>query len=281
MRTPILMLLCTAALACTTDPADDPITGDRWELIFEDEFKGEAGSPPSADNWTFETGTGANGWGNNELQYYTDRPDNAQLNGDGFLIITARREELEESDWTSARIITKDKFEFTYGRVEANIKLPLGKGLWPAFWMLGGNIDELSWPTCGEIDVMENFAYSADEVSGTIHGPGYSGGGAFGGEYTFPEGEDITGFHTYRIDWDPEHIAWYVDGNLYHTAHPGDVTGTWVMDHPFFLLLNLAVGGNPVENPDESTPDANEMVVNWVRVYERRAPIPDPDLEAL
>lgn len=275
-----LLLLVPSLLLGCTEAEPDPLTEARWELIWEDEFRGAAGAPPDPDNWVAETGTGEGGWGNNELQYYTDRPDNAQLNGDGFLVITARREAFEEQDWTSARLITQDRFEFAYGRVEARILLPQGQGLWPAFWMLGASFPETNWPVCGEIDIMENFARSTTEVAGTIHGPGYSGGAAFGGKYTLPEGEDITGFHTYRIDWDPDHIAWYVDDVLYHTAHPGDVEGPWVLNGPFFMLLNLAVGGNPVPTPDETTPDENPMVVDFVRVYERRQPLDDPSAVA-
>lgn len=281
--TPILfagaMTLFAGAMTLTGCIAEAPsLEEQRWEQVWSDEFNGAAESAPGSD-WVYDIGTGTDGWGNNELQYYSDRTENVRLDGDGNLVITARRESFEGQAWTSARLKTKEQFEFLYGRVEANIQLPVGKGLWPAFWMLGNDIDEVIWPGCGEIDVMENFARSTTEVAGTIHGPGYSGGDAFGEDYTFPEGEDITGFHVYRIDWDPEHIAWYVDDVLYHTAHPGDVSGPWVLDHPFFMLLNLAVGGNPVEDPDDTTPDINEMRVDWVRVSERRLSIPDPGLE--
>lgn len=275
MRLPVLLVIGGLLLAaCTPEP--DPLTEERWEMVWNDEFQGEGA--PNPDNWVHDIGTGENGWGNNELQYYTDRADNVRLNGDGFLIITGKREAFEGQPWTSARLKTQGTFDFLYGRVEARIKLPVGTGLWPAFWMLGSNIDEVSWPTCGEIDIMENFGRTATEIDGTIHGPGFSAGNAFGGPYEFPEGQDITGFHVYRVDWDPEHIAWYVNDELYFTAHPGNVVGPWVLDTPMFLLLNLAIGGNPVEDPDETTPDTNEMVVDWVRVYQRKAPLPDPDV---
>lgn len=284
MRFLLPIFALSTLAACTSEP--DPLTEERWELVWADEFRGEAGDSPDSEKWVYDIGTGDNGWGNNELQTYTDRPDNARLNGQGFLVITGKREELDGSPWTSARLKTQGTFAFTYGRVEAKIKLPTGKGLWPAFWMLGNNIEEVSWPTCGEIDIMENFGRSDTRIAGTIHGPGYSAGNAFGGEYEFPEagedggGLDITELNVYRVDWDPEHISWYVNDQLYHTAHPGDVNGPWVMDHPFFLLMNLAIGGNPVEAPDASTPDTNEMIVDYVRVYERRLPIPDPGLAA-
>lgn len=272
-----MLLFASLHVGCIDDGVD--LTGERWDLVWRDEFRGAADSSPDPEKWAFDVGTGVSGWGNNELQYYTDRTDNARLNGEGFLIITGKREAYEGQEWTSARLKTQETFEFAYGRVEARIKLPSGTGLWPAFWMLGNDIDDVSWPSCGEIDIMENFAYTDGAISGTIHGPGYSAGESFGAEYEFPEGEDITGFHTYRVDWDPEHIAWYVDDVLYHTATPGDVVGPWVMDHPFFMLLNLAIGGNPVTAPDDTTPDTNEMAVDWVRVYQRIDPIADPSLE--
>jgi len=281
MRTLTLALASLAALAGCTGPQEDPITDQRWDLVWEDEFKGEAGAPPNPEHWTFDLGTGDNGWGNSELQHYTDRPENVSLDGDGFLRIVARRESFEDSDWTSARIKTQGLFTTTYGRVEARILLPAGQGLWPAFWMLGADIEDVGWPTCGEIDIMEAKGRLPDESSGAVHGPGYSGGGALFGTYAFPEGQAIdTDFHVYRVDWDPEHITWYVDGNLVFTGHPGDVVGPWVLDHEFFLILNLAVGGIFDGPPDQTTPDENLMAVDWVRVYERRVPFEDPDAVA-
>lgn len=277
-----LLLAGLLLSGCAEDGLD--LTGERWDLVWRDEFRGDDNVSPDSTRWGYDIGNGDGGWGNNEHQYYTDRVDNARQNGEGFLIITGRRERYvgddgEEYAWTSARLKTQDTFSFAYGRVEARIKLPAGAGLWPAMWMLGSDIEEVPWPGCGEIDIMENFAYTTGAVSGTIHGPGYSGGASFGGDYAFPEGEDITGFHVYRLEWDPDHIAWYVDDVLYHTAHPGSVVGPWVFDHPFFLMLNLAIGGNPVVGPDDTTPDTNEMVVDWVRVYQRIDPIDDPGLE--
>ena len=272
-------ILLTAVLLASCGAEEDPITGERWDLVWEDEFKGSAGSPPNPDFWTFDLGNGKGGWGNAELQYYTDRPENVALDGDGFLRIVARREAYEGSDWTSARIKTQGLFTTSYGRIEARILLPAGTGLWPAFWMLGSDIEELGWPLCGEIDIMEAKGRLPDESSGAIHGPGYSGGGAHFGTRAFPDGQSIdSDFHVYRIDWDPEHITWYVDDQLLFTAHPGDVTGPWVLDHDFFLILNVAVGGIFDGPPDATTPDVNTMAVDWVRVYERKVPFVDPDV---
>lgn len=272
MRTALPLLVL--GLAACTDP--DGLDEERWALVWEDDFQGADGDSPNPDNWRFEIGNGENGWGNSELQYYTDRPENVSVDGYGFLRITARREDYEGSPWTSARITTQDRFEFTYGRVEARMKLPTGRGFWPAFWMLGANFDDVGWPTCGEIDIMEGRGRLPDEVSGAVHGPGFSGGGYYGETYEFPEDTDFTDFHVYRVDWDPEHITWYVDGEVAFTGHPGNVAGPWVFHADQFLLLNLAVGGIFDGDPDPTTPPEGVLAVDWVRVYERNAPFTDP-----
>lgn len=269
------LFVLSLAVGCTS--ASNPLEGERWELYWEDEFKGEAGASPNPDHWDFDIG--GEGWGNEQLEFNTDRPENVALDGNGFLRIHALREQYEGNAWTSARIKTKDKFEFTYGRVEAKILLPEGMGFWPAFWMLGANIEERGWPLCGEIDILEARGNKPREVHGSLHGPGYSGGEPITSTYNFPEeSTGISDFHTYRIDWDPDHIAWYVDDQLYQTAHPGDASGAWAFDQDFFLLLNLAVGGVFLPNPDATTPDTGLMAVDWVRVYKRKTPLPDPDL---
>ncbi|MEO0323564.1 MAG: glycoside hydrolase family 16 protein [Myxococcota bacterium] len=244
-----------------------------FNLTFEDEFEGAAGSPPDLSKWAFDIGTGTNGWGNNELQNYTGRPDNVSLDGNGNLVITARREDFAESGFTSGRIKTQGLFEQRYGRFEARMRLPgPGAGLWPAFWMLGSEFgDESSnvpWPFVGEIDVMENIG-DEETIYGTVHGPGYSGGDSIGRRLVTP-GEDYTAdFHVYRVDWDPSSIRWYVDGDLYFTLQVGDTPGDWVFDTPFFMILNLAVGGSFPGSPTDATPFPAELVVDWVRVYER------------
>ncbi len=251
---------------------------EAWSLQWEDDFKGQAGSPPDLTYWRPEIGdgllNGLTGWGNNELQYYTDTPENVSLDGEGNLVITAEAlgEEEERICWygpcefTSARLITQDRYEFTYGRVEARMILPEGNGLWPAFWLLGRDINAVGWPMCGEVDIMEFIGRVPDTVYGSLHGPGYSGGDNVGAAYQ--AGTQISSdFHTYAIEWEPEEIRWYVDDILFSTVTPADVNGQWVFDHPFFILLNLAVGGHWPGNPDESTMFPQSLVIDFVRVY--------------
>ena len=174
-------------------------------------------------------------------------------------------------EYTSARIITAGALEVTYGRIEARIKIPRGQGLWPAFWMLGNDLAEVGWPEAGEIDILENIGREPDVVHGTIHGPGYSGGDAIGRPFRLPDGADFADdFHVYAIDWSPAGITWSVDGIEYSTVGPADLpSGTrWVFDHPFFLILNVAVGGNWPGYPDATTTFPQEMVVDYVRIYQ-------------
>jgi beta-glucanase (GH16 family) len=235
------------------------------ELTLQDEF--DTDGPPNPDIWNFDIGTGQNGWGNNELQYYTDRPENVTVNN-GYLIITARQESFEGSNYTSARLVTKNKFEQRYGRFEARMRLPYGQGMWPAFWMLGADIDTNPWPGCGEIDIMENKGRTPSIVSSAVHGPGYSAGQAIFKEYDFVNDRVDTGFHVYGIEWGPGYINFYVDDVLYNQITPEDVTGEWVFDNgPFFLLLNLAVGGTFDGPPNAETVFPQSIVVDYVRVY--------------
>lgn len=245
-----------------------------WELIWSDEFDGEAGQPINAEYWTCEVG--GQGWGNNEHQYYTDRVENVSMNGEGLLVITAQEETLEGSScwygeclYTSARCITKDKFDFTYGRIEGRMKVPYGQGIWPAFWMLGANFDRAGWPTAGEIDIMEHIGREPNHVYGTIHGPGYSGAGGIGSSYTLDEpiSDD---FHTFTLEWEPGVIRWYFDGELYNTITRDRVgSRPWVYDHGFFMLINLAVGGNWPGYPDETTVFPQTFEIDFIRVYQR------------
>ncbi len=258
--------------------AADPGPGG-WDLAWADEFDDPAGTSPNSANWSYELGDttpdGKNGWGNEESQYYTDDKKNAQTDGDGNLVIT-----LDEADgsqecyygpceYESARLITQDKAEFAYGRVESRLKVPSGgDGLWPAFWSLGTDITYNPWPGAGEIDIMEYVSRVPNEIFGTIHGPGYAGGQSFGGIYDFgaPVRDE---YHTYAVEWEPERITWYVDGIKYHEATPDDVApNEWVFEKPFFLLLNFAIGGNfggPID-PDLTYPQ--EYLVDYVRVYQ-------------
>lgn len=237
-----------------------------WELLWRDEFDGQALNP---DNWVVETGAG--GWGNNELQFYTDRPENLRIE-DGTLVIEARQEDYRGSRYTSARIKTQYKQTFQFGRIEARMRLPTGKGIWPAFWMLGETLPTEGWPRAGEIDIMENIG-EPHTVYGTVHGPGYSGGNSVGKSYTVG-GEPLhQGFHTYAVEWMPGEIRWFLDDTLFYTVTERDVPGAWVFDQPFFILLNLAVGGNWPGYPDETTRFPQQLLVDYVRVYR------DPGLE--
>jgi len=244
-----------------------------WTLAWSDEFDGPAGARVDPTRWVTETG--GHGWGNNELEYYTDRAENASLSGDGHLIIHARREHFVGADgvareYTSARLKTQGRFEQTYGRFEARLQVPRGQGLWPAFWMLGADIGSVGWPRCGEIDIMENIGKEPATAHGTIHGPGYSGGDSIGGAYTLPGGQSLAdGFHVFAVEWEPALIRFYVDGTLYQTRTPADLKAgqAWVFDHPFFLLLNVAVGGSWPGNPDATTVFPQAMRVDYVRVY--------------
>ena len=251
---------------------------DGWQMVWSDEFDEPAGSPPNPDNWTHEVGDvtpdGKNGWGNDELQYYTDSTDNAATDGNGNLVLTLREAEgsLEcyygPCEYTSARLLSWRKAEFAYGRIESRLLVPQGAGIWPAFWSLGTDIDVNPWPAAGEIDFMEFVGREPNEIFGTIHGPGYAGGASFGGTYNFDTGvfED---YHTFTVEWEPNLITWYVDGIQYHQATPADVApNPWVFEKPFFLLLNLAIGGNFGGPVGEDTTFPQSYAIDYVRVYQ-------------
>jgi beta-glucanase (GH16 family) len=248
-----------------------------WRLLWSDEFRGPAGRPPDPRLFSYDLGDGsANnipGWGNSELQYYTDDPANAATDGADSLVITARAGDDSLScyygpcRYTSARLKTQGKREVGYGRVEARIRLPRGAGLWPAFWSMGTDLGEVGWPQAGEIDIMEWVGRAPQQVFGTIHGPGYSGGASFGGVQDF--GRDISEeTHTFAVERQPGEIRWYVDGVLYHRATPADVApNQWVFDHPFFLLLNMAVGGNFGGEVSPDTVFPQSLKVDFIRVF--------------
>ncbi len=241
-----------------------------WQLVWSDEFNGPDGSAADSSKWIMETGGG--GWGNNELEYYTNRTDNAHIEN-GTLAIIAKQETFQNRNYTSARLKTQGLFTQRYGKFEARIKLPQGQGIWPAFWMLGDDFPTVGWPGCGEIDIMENIGREPSIVHGTIHGPGYSGNNGIGAAYSLPGGERFSdNFHVFALEWEPQAIRWYVDGVLYQTRTPVDLpSGTrWVFDHPFFLILNLAVGGTWPGSPDSTTVFPQKMLVDYVRVYEKQ-----------
>ena len=263
------LALVLLAVGCETDETQTVTTFKN--LTFEDNFNTDGSIDGSY--WIYELGDGTGnglpaGWGNNELQYYTDRPENIKVEG-GMLHITARQESFQGAAFTSARITTKGKFEQQYGRFEARIQLPWGQGIWPAFWLLGNNIDEVSWPQCGEIDIMEYRGQNPSTLIGTVHGPGYSGGQAVSKAYVLPKDRFDTGFHIFGIEWGPDYINFYVDDVLYNQITPEDVEGEWVFDgHPFYIILNVAVGGWFPGPPNANTVFPQTMLVDYVRVYQ-------------
>ncbi len=243
----------------------EPGQGNGWQVVWEDQFDG-----PTLDSTKWVRETGGGGWGNAELEYYTDRGSNARVEG-GHLIIQALQESFGNREYTSARLKTQNLGAWRYGRVEARIQIPRGQGLWPAFWMLGEDIGQVGWPECGEIDIMENIGREPAVVHGTVHGPGYSGANGKGAPYQLTTGTFADSFHVYAIEWEPQAIRWYVDGYLYHSVTPQDLPGRWVFDHPFFIILNVAVGGNWPGSPDQTTVFPQTMLVDYVRVYQQQA----------
>lgn len=240
-----------------------------WTLVWSDDFSGAAGTLPDQSKWTFDIGTGNNGWGNSELEYYTNKTSNVQLNGDGQLIITARKEQYSGSGFTSARIKTQGLFSQAYGRFEAKLKTPTGPGLWPAFWLLGENIKEVNWPECGEIDIMEQRGQQPSITHGSVHGPGYFGANAKTKGFGLQQGRFDQEYHLYAIEWTSDCIDYYVDNVLFQRIQPSDLTGKWVFNKPMFIILNVAVGGNYVGYPTSETPFPQSMIIDYVKVYKQ------------
>jgi len=260
-------LLVLGVLAGCTREHDDPQQEGEYLLVWQDEFEGPAGEGPDPAKWDHDIGTN---WGNAQLEYDTDRVENSALDGQGRLAITARRESWLGSDYTSARLVTRGLFEPRYGRFEASLRLPSGQGLWPAFWLLGANISQVSWPQCGEIDIMEARGQYPSINVNSLHGPGYSGGGAVTSSTNlFPVRLDED-FHVYAVEWEPSTIRWMLDGVTTFEVDSGDLPGDWVFNHPFYIILNVAVGGTFVGPPNAGTVFPQTLLVDWVRVYQRR-----------
>ncbi|MEM6730454.1 MAG: glycoside hydrolase family 16 protein [Myxococcota bacterium] len=310
------LIVAGATVGCSSDDETlQPPIG--FVQVFGDEFTGALGESPDPSKWTYDIGTGPNdsGWGNNELQYYTDDPENVSLDGDGNLVITARdvpvadRGSFGNRAYSSARIKTQGLFEQEYGLFEARIRLPSGQGMWPAFWMLGDDIDEVGWPRTGEIDIMEFNGGEATATSGALHGPGHNGANAIFAKYEERVDVEVVNdqgeteietelrefdeeFHVFAVEWDPSRITWSVDGNVFFIQNSAQVQAAaetncegdliaggcdafstrdrWPYDHPFFMLLNLAVGGTFVQNQAPlpgSLPQT--LLIDYVRVFER------------
>jgi len=282
MRT--VIVIAFAALLAATASAQT-----AWQLVWSDEFNGPAGSLPDPANWNYDLGGG--GWGNHELETYTNSPNNVFQDGNGNLVIQAIRD--SSGNFTSARLQTgapgastnTSDLSWQYGLIEARIKLPFGQGVWPAFWMLGENIGSVSWPQCGEVDIMENFGTfnnNATVNNGTIHGPtssspgagDYGGGDGIGASTTLPYGETVyDDYHIYSVQWSPNSVEFFVDGISYETTTTVSLPSgaPWVFNAPFFLLLNLAIGGPGtfLGTPDPNSPFLpQDLVVDYVRVYQ-------------
>lgn len=267
----VIPLLCAAAVAgCQSPSGIVPMaapTSTGRTLTWSDEFTGTLASPPNASKWSYDVGTD---WGNAQLEYDTNRTVNAQLDGQGHLVISARKEAWLTSSYTSARLTTRGLFSQARGRFEARIQLPDGQGIWPAFWLLGNDYTSVGWPTCGEIDIMEHKGQEPAIIHGSMHGPGYSGGSALTSAYTLPTGAFSAGYHVFAVEWETNRVTYLVDGVPYQVITPSNLPANrkWVYDHPFFIILNLAVGGNYVGAPNAGTPFPATMVVDYVRVYQ-------------
>ena len=249
---------------CLLLAATPALAQDRWQLAWSDEFNGPAGSAPDLTKWTYDLG--ATGWGNKELENYTDSRQNSFLDGKGNLVIRV----LKTADgYTSARLKTLGKYSVTYGKIEARIRIPFGQGIWPAFWMLGTNLGRAGWPASGEIDIMENIGREPATVHGTVHGPGYSGDKGPSKAFELTNTKFADDFHVFTVIWQKDSIEFLVDGHSYHKVTPlGIPQGTrWVFDTPMFLLLNVAVGGSWPGYPDATSTYPQEMLVDYVRVY--------------
>jgi hypothetical protein len=249
-------------------PDDGYITPDNYvgyDLSWQDEFNG---AEINSSDWTHETG--ATGWGNQELQNYTTRQENSYLT-DGNLVIEAREESFEGAPYTSARMITRDKQEFQYGRVDIRAILPEGQGIWPALWMLGANFSDIGWPVCGEIDIMELVGHEPSTVHGTAHwGPQQQSFSINKGSEYKIDGEKFSDkYHVFSIVWEPNSIKWYVDDNQYFSLTPADVNGNYPFNAEFFFIFNIAVGGNWPGNPDETTEFPQRMYVDYIRIFQK------------
>ncbi len=260
-----MALLCAAMVSCNAKKGRKTV--DKYTLVWADEFNYQG--LPDSTKWGYEVG--GHGWGNNELQYYTKADTSNAFVKNGKLFIIARKADIGGQRFSSARLLTKGKAEWTYGKIEINAKLPPGRGLWPASWMLGANINEVGWPESGEIDIMEHVGFSRDSIFGTVHTSAYNHLKGTQKGTTTPIKNPYGEFHTYAIEWTPGKIDFMLDGKVYYTvANENKTNAEWPFDKPFYLLLNIAVGGNlgGMKGVDEDVFPA-VMEVDYVRVYQR------------
>ncbi len=275
----LLMVLCLFVLsACapalpptptpsptaTPAPTSTPISVPAgWKLVWDDEFDGNS---INKSNWAYDLGAG--GWGNGEAEFYTARPENSHVEN-GMLVISALQEKYQGSYYTSARLKTQGLQSFQYGRIEARLKVPGGVGMWPAFWMLGSNFNGNNWPDCGELDIMEYVGKEPDLIMGTMHGPGYSGATGLT-KWNRQKYNIADDFHTYAIEWDTNQVSWFFDGEKYSTYTRSDVgIRKWPFDQPFFIILNLAVGGTLAGPIGLKTVFPEQLLVDYVRVFQK------------
>ncbi len=278
-----LMLAAACSLGislvgCSQPPPES--TGDdwagpvgTWQQVFFDDFTGPAGASPDPVSWTEEVDGSPP---NQEQEYYTNRPTNLALDGNGNLVVQAQREQyayatglVSKQPYTSGRMNTQGHVETTYGRIEARIKLPAGKGLWPAFWMLGNNFDSVGWPSCGELDIFELAGSRPNVVNGSAHAPGYSGVAALTANYTVESGTFADDYHVFALEWTADGMRWLVDEHVYHQRTKDGMAAinkTWIFDHPFYVIVNLAVGGLYDGDPSSSTQFPSQMLVDYVKV---------------
>lgn len=264
----VFLLVTLAAAAGAQRSASNPEL-QKWRIFWADEFDGAANTLPDASKWTYDLGNGKDGWGNQELESYTQSLENVHLDGRGHLIIRALRD--KNGGYTSARVKTQGRYFPLYGKIEARIKIPYGQGIWPAFWALGADIDRVGWPQCGEMDIMENIGREPGIQHGSLHGPGYSDGSSITAKYSLPKGQKLSDdFHVYAIIWSEKSIEYLFDGHAYLKVMPAMLPAgkPWVFNRLFYLLLNVAVGGSWPGSPDGSTRFPQEMIVDYVRVSE-------------
>jgi len=279
-------LALSASLACTDRKSSIPSTDStgEWIQTWSDEFDGALGARIDSATWRYDTGDGCKegicGWGNNEKEYYTNSPDNIALNGQGQLMIVARRApagltcHYGPCRYTSAKVTTRGTMLVPPGRVEARIKLPAGQGLWSAFWMLGRGHPAIPWPVCGELDIMEHKGSEPTTTSSAVHGPGYSGNTPFVHAHNLARGTLTEDFHTFAVEWDSLHVRFSVDDTAHYGITRGAVEqlGKSVLNQPFYLILNLAVGGAFDGDPRSDGIFPATMLVDYVRVYRRKPP---------